>query len=117
VSLVVSVQLKAVIGKLTDMIENISSFSPNLFWDVELTTLSFDTNKRFIIQRVLEYGTLPDWKLIKEYYGIQMIAEEMQKTRTLDKTALSFISTIADIPKENFRCYTSKPSNPQHWNF
>jgi len=95
----------------------IHSFSPNLFWDVELSKLNLDLNRRYIIQRVLEYGTLPDWMLIKEYYGVPTIAEEMQKTRTLDKTALSFISTIAEIPKENFRCYTSKPSNPQHWNF
>ena len=96
---------------------NIESFSPNLFWDVELTKLSLDMNKRFIIQRVLEYGTLTDWKLIKAYYGLPIISEEMQKTRTLDKTALSFICTIANVSKENFRCYTSKPSNPQHWNF
>jgi len=95
----------------------IDSFSPNLFWDVELSSQNFNKFKRFIIQRVLEYGTLSDWKVIKEYYGIHTIAKEMQKTRSLDKTALSFISTIADIPKELFRCYTSKPLNPQHWNF
>lgn len=95
----------------------IDSFSPNLFWDVELPTQNLNKYKRFIIQRVLEYGTLSDWKVIKEYYGINIIAIEMQKTRLLDKTALSFISTIAELPKESFRCYTSKPLNSQHWDF
>lgn len=96
---------------------NIYSFSQNLFWDVDASSLDMKKNKRFIIQRVLEYGTLPDWKYIKSIYGIDTIAKEMQKVRTLEKTALSFISTISNIKKEEFRCYTSKQSQPQHWNF
>jgi hypothetical protein len=93
------------------------TFSTNLFWDVELTSFHLKRNKRFVIQRVLEYGTLSDWSIIKECYGIPQIAKEMQQVRTLDKTSLSFISIIANVQKEAFKCYTLKPSNPQHWNF
>ena len=35
-------------------------FSPNLFWDVDASTIDMDKNKRFIIQRVLEYGIRSD---------------------------------------------------------
>jgi hypothetical protein len=93
------------------------SFSPNLFWDVDITALDFDKNKRYIIQRVLEYGTLSDWMIIKNFYGIDTISKEMQKVRTLDNISLSFICTIANLKKEDFRCYTLKQSQPQHWNF
>jgi hypothetical protein len=92
-------------------------FSPNLFWDVNVSSLDMKENNRFIIQRVLEYGTLTDWKIIKSCYGINNITKEMQKARVLDNASLSFISTIANIKKETFRCYTLKQSQPQHWNF
>lgn len=93
------------------------SFSPNLFWDVEVALLDMIKDKRFIIQRVLEYGTLSDWKTIKNGYGINTIITEMQQVRALDNASLSFICTIANIKKETFRCYTLKQSQPQHWNF
>ena len=92
-------------------------FSKNLFWDVDPSTLDLDKNKRFIIQRVLELGLLQDWKTIKKIYGIHTIGHEMQQIRNLDPVSLSFISMICGIKKEKFRCYTSKPSNPPHWNF
>lgn len=101
------------------MLENTDkySFSPNLFWDVNVSLLDMKKNNRFIIQRVLEYGTLSDWKIIKNCYGINQITKEMQKVRVLDNASLSFISTIANIKKETFRCYTLKQSQPPHWNF
>lgn len=93
------------------------SFSPNLFWDIDASTLDLTQNKRFIIQRVLELGTLSDWKIIKELYGTHTIGREMQKVRSLDPISLSFTSLISGIKKEDFRCYTLKQSTPQHWNF
>lgn len=92
-------------------------FSTNLFWDVDASALDMEENKRFVIQRVLEYGILSDWEIIKNSYGINTIAEEMQKVRTLDGTSLSFISAITNIPVKKFRCYTSKQSKVLHWNF
>jgi hypothetical protein len=93
------------------------NFSPNLFWDIDVSTLDLTQNKRFIIQRVLELGTLSDWKIIKNLYGTHTIGSEMQKVRSLDSISLSFTSMISGIKKENFRCYTLKQSTPQHWNF
>ena len=93
------------------------NFSTNLFWDIDASTLDLSKNKRFIIQRVLELGTLNDWSILKELYGTYTIGREMQKARSLDPVSLSFISMISGIKKEKFRCYTSKPSTPQHWNF
>lgn len=92
-------------------------FSPNLFWDVDASTIDMDKNKRFIIQRVLEYGIRSDWELIKNYYGVDTIVREMQKVRNLDRISLSFISAIAGIPLTKFRCYILKQSKTQHWNF
>jgi len=40
-----------------------------LLWDVDINDLDVDKNARYIIQRVLEYGELEDWKLIKQYFS------------------------------------------------
>ena len=95
----------------------VEQFSKNLFWDINTADIDMERNKRFIMQRVLEYGTLDDWKLIKNYYGIATIGLEMKQIRNLDDLALSFISLATGIDKEEFRCYTTKQSLPQPWNF
>jgi hypothetical protein len=95
----------------------ISEFSPHLFWDVDKNSLSFEKSKKLIIQRVLEYGMLTDWKIIKHQYGIKEIAETALHLKELDKRSASFISTLSKIPKEKFLCYITKPSIPKHWNF
>lgn len=92
-------------------------FSNNLFWDIDPLQLDMDRNKRFIIQRVLEYGLLSDWHFIKKYYGLELIATEMKKVRSLNKVSLEFICTLTNTKKEDYRCYTSIQSTHQHWNF
>ncbi|MDA3799786.1 MAG: hypothetical protein PF692_11975 [Kiritimatiellae bacterium] len=96
---------------------SVNDFSHHIFWDVDKDQVDLERNKRFIIQRVLEYGLMNDWKLIKGYYGIMTIGKEMQKVRSLDPVSLSFVSTITGIGKENFRCYTMRQFLPRHWNF
>ena len=99
--------------------EIISSFSKNLFWDVEPGTLNLESNSRYIIQRVLEYGRYNDWKLILSHYGIKVISDTVTTLRSLDPKAVSFISAITNIPEEQFRCYTLRQSgqklhNPEY---
>lgn len=95
----------------------ISGFSSHLFWDVKREDIDLDKNRAYVISQVLEYGLLNDWKLILSYYGMEQIARTAMNLRSLEKKALSFISQLSGIPKEEFRCYTYQQSMPQHWNF
>lgn len=95
----------------------IGKFSPHLFWDTDRDKLDWDHHCAFIIKRILEYGTLNDWYLLCRYIPISDIACIAKKFRDLEPRALAFISTISHIPREQFRCYTTKQSIPQHWNF
>jgi len=94
---------------------SISDFSKHLFWDIDRTKLDFEKNKRTIIQKVLDYGLINDWKIIYNYYGIDKIANTMLDIRDLDEKSASFISFLSNIPKEKFLCYTTKQSNLEHW--
>lgn len=95
----------------------ISDLSPHLFWDVNRDSLNFNENSKLIIHRVLEYGLETDWIIILNYYGMEKIAETALFLKDLDEKSLSFISVLADIPKEKFLCYTTRRSTPKHWNF
>ena len=41
---------------------------PYLFGDVDRNAPNFDTSKKLIFQRVLEFGLMKDWKLINKMF-------------------------------------------------
>ena len=53
--------------------EILRSFSSNLFWDADISMMSMDASSGYIIQRVLEYGQMNDWRLINQYYGLERL--------------------------------------------
>lgn len=92
--------------------EELSGLSPHLFWDVDRRSLDSQKNKKFFIQRVLEYGLLNNWKIISDYYGIAEIADIACTIRGLDLKAAAFVSVLSKKPLEEFICYT-KRATPQ----
>jgi hypothetical protein len=96
---------------------DIHSLSPHLFWDVDMSTLNMDTSSQFIVKRILEYGLLSDWIQLYKYLGINKIANVAMEIRDLDPKAVTFLSALSNKPKEQFKCYTTQQSMPQHWNF
>lgn len=101
-----------------DMISKdyINQLSPYLFWDMDRELVDMDTCPSQIIQRVLEYGTWKDWKLILSYYGLDKIVNVCRSLRTMDVKALSFICCISNTDKTEYRCYHTKQSSPTLWN-
>ena len=61
-----------------------------IFWDTAYEVIDWDNKARFVIGRVLMYGTIADWNTIKAYYGLERIKQEMLHERYLDKKTLSF---------------------------
>jgi len=93
------------------------NISNRLFWDVDVETLDFSKNARFIIQRVIQRGTLEDWVAIKDYYGIDFIRKEITQMRSLDMKTFNFFSTYFELPKKEFKCFSTKQSNRGHFNY
>lgn len=96
--------------------ECINQFTSNLFWDTDMNKLDMNEYPAYVIQRVLEYGEMQDWRLINKFYGLQKIVEVCKNLRTLDPVCLSFICTISHTNKEDYRCYRTRQSNPTPWN-
>lgn len=96
--------------------ECVAQLSEILFWDMDREQVNMDDCPSQIIQRVLEYGTMDDWRIIRAYYGLDKIVEVCCNLRSLDPIALSYISAISHTDKKEFRCYRIKQSNHTLWN-
>ena len=94
----------------------INDFSKHLFWDVDLEGFDFEKHKTHLIQKVLEYGLIKDWNLLKTKYGLEVIKDVSLNLRSLDAVTLSYLSTIFNIKKTEFRCYKHKQLYPTYWN-
>jgi len=97
--------------------EIINSLSKHLFWDVDSSDIDLNKHKKFIIRKVLQYGTFNDWKIILKFYGKDTIISIAKLIKDLDKKTISFLSVISGISKTEFLCYTTEQSIPKHWNF
>lgn len=94
----------------------IEQLSQHLFWDIDKQTFDLEKNSGQLIQRVLEYGELEDWRKIRDYYGLERIANDCKKLRTLRPEALAFVCLVTDTKKEDYRCYTYRQYCPTLWN-
>ena len=96
--------------------EFISQLSQYLFWDIDAEQLDVHRSAAQLIQRVLEYGTLEDWRLTRNFYGLDNVVNYCKQMRTLEPTALSFICAISNTKPQEYRCYSTKQSFPTLWN-
>ena len=88
----------------------------HLFWDVDLSDFGFQKHKVHLIQKVLKYGLIKDWNLLKQIYGLKTIKEVSLNLRSLDAVTLSYLATIFNIDKKEFRCYKHKQLFANYWN-
>jgi len=94
-----------------------SKFSKNIFWDIDIQDLDMGQHKAYILGRVLEFGQLSDWKIIRNYYGLDEIKRIAMSMRIMSPQALSFLSLITHTPEDQFRCYTQLQSPNRLWHF
>ncbi|HTI88942.1 MAG TPA: hypothetical protein VL727_00065 [Puia sp.] len=69
--------------KQSTAIPDIKQFRPALFWDTEMAKINWVTQKRAVIERVLELGSLSEKKELLRFYGkneVKHIAKTMKKT-------------------------------------
>ena len=86
--------------------ECLSKLSPFLYWDIDMSQASMDACPQQVVQRVLEYGNLDDWRLIRAYYGLHRIVELCKQMRTLDPVCLN----IPSISSRNLTISTAQPN-------
>lgn len=96
--------------------EILNQFSNHLFWDIDKAHINLRQHKSQIIFKVVEFGFLRDWELIKKLYSREEIVEVVTNLRTLDKRTHAYLALVLNIDKSQFRCYTQQLSSPNFWN-
>lgn len=91
--------------------------SKSLFWDVDYDTIDWDKHAPYVVERVINRGTLAEFKIIKNYYGKAKLKKITKQFRYMNDEVLHFCSVYFDTPITAFRCYTLKQSNPSHWDY
>ena len=62
--------------KSMSAVSYISQLSPSLFWDIDRNQMDVEHHSAGLIQRVLDYGTLQDWRLTRDFYGMNRIVAD-----------------------------------------
>ena len=89
--------------------EFVKSLDKRLFWDVGIADIGERRHRRFIIQRVLERGSMEDIRGTVRHYGMPEFTAEAKMIRSLDPITLSFAACLCKVPKEAFRCRIWNP--------
>jgi len=80
------------------------SIFKKLFWDVDFSTIDPVKNKRFVIERVLEYGDLSHFKKLKEIYSLDDIKEVLKSSKTISFKTANFYALILKVPRKEVLC-------------
>lgn len=79
-----------------------------LFWDINFSTLDVEKHKNLIVERVLSFGNLDEFKYLLSLYSYQTIKQIITKLGYLDPKTIAFVSDFFKIDKMKMRCYIQK---------
>jgi len=65
--------------------KNIPPFIKKLFWDTNKEKLDTDLHKKSIIERIINYGTLTDWKWLSSNYGKDTVITILNTKNKFDR--------------------------------
>lgn len=67
-----------------------SNYKKSLFWDVDSNNLSSEKDWFFIIERILEFGNIDDFFMMKKTFSEEQIKAVIQKSRILSSRTRSY---------------------------
>lgn len=94
----------------------VKKLNKQYFWDIDINSMNPEKSKKLIIERVFTMGTSEDIRLIRLYYGDNIIKEVLTNLNYLDPKTHNFASKLFNIPIQSFKCFTRMQSKPELWN-
>jgi hypothetical protein len=82
-------------------------FLRSLFWEVDFDRLRVPGHERYVIERVLEYGDLPEVKWMLGRFSRTEIAQTLRRSRSLSPKSANFWAFILGLPREEIRCLST----------
>lgn len=69
-------------------------FRQELFWDVDPKTIDPEKHARYIIERILDFGTMDEVRWLAHQYPASMIRDAIQQSRVIHKKSRALWSRI-----------------------
>lgn len=63
---------------------------PHLLWEYDLETFNWNKSYKLVIERVIQRGTLEDWREIMAFYSLNEIKETIAWSKQLDQRDKNF---------------------------
>ncbi len=92
-------------------------FDKRIFWDVDFEKMDYDAKASFIIERVFERGDVDDIRQCRRYYGDERLKEVLTKAKWLTLHNIYLCCALFDNKPEDYRCYITARSNPNHFSY
>ena len=83
-------------------------FRLSLFWDVNISELSAEKNKDFIIRQVFDRGPWNEILDLIIFYGEETVQESILKAPSLRKATVYLGSAFFNKKPEDFACYNTR---------
>ena len=83
-------------------------FSKRCFWEQDYTKLDFNSDRSYIITKVVSFGSQDDYIELFRYYGWDIIKTEVVNIRYLNNKILNFLSVLFEIDRKKFRAYNNR---------
>ena len=84
----------------------------HIFGDTDFNKVDYNKSWQSAIERVFDRGGLEDIKQVRRFYGDEKVIEALTSAKYFFDETINFCSGIFDMPKEKFRYYILKQSNP-----
>ncbi len=93
---------------------DIPDFLKTFLWDVDISEIDIEKNKNYVIERILEYGDIPEVEWLFSNFRKDDIVKVLKKSKRLSAKTGNYFCKVLKLnePKENFEClkkpYTQK---------
>lgn len=94
---------------------NKPTLSKQAFWDVDMANIDYNKNARYVIEKVIDRGSLEDFKSIRNFYGDSKIRKEIVNANWIGDKEIYFCCSIFQLEPTDFKCYIKKQLNPELW--
>ena len=91
--------------------------SKRVFWDIDFDSLDYQKDRFYIIERVMNYGLWNNFVEIVQFYGKNIIREEIVQSAYLKKDVLNFLCFYLYLKPSQFKCYKRRQLTEPHWNY
>ena len=91
--------------------------SKQAFWDVDMNKIDYGKQALYVMENVINNGTLEDFIALRNFYGDNKICETIINSKELGPKEISFCCLIFKLNRNDFKYPTTKAAYPTPWDY